>query len=156
MDQYLLKPITRAAMIEALELAKSRILEERERQDDLSRFARESQEYEHYARRVFFERLVSGDLSVPEIYEQAAKLELELDAESYNLVLFTLRSRKDGTAYSEQIDLLQEALIQDLLRNPDYLVFRAGILSYAILIKSTADRIGMIRSWIRMLPQECM
>ncbi len=141
-DQYLLKPITRAAMIEALELAKSRILEERERQDDLSRFARESQEYEHYARRVFFERLVSGDLSVPEIYEQAAKLELELDAESYNLVLFTLRSRKDGTAYSEQIDLLQEALIQDLLRNPDYLVFRAGILSYAILIKSTADRIG--------------
>ena len=59
-DQYLLKPITRASMIQALEQTKARIEEERDQQDYRRRFIRESQEYEHYARRVFFEQLVGG------------------------------------------------------------------------------------------------
>lgn len=141
-DQYLLKPISKAGMIEALERTKKHIEEEREQQDYLRRFARESQEYEHYARRSFFEQLVSGELSVPEIYERSARLEIELDAGSYNIVLFSLQSRKDGTAYSEQADPVQDALIQDLLRNPDYLVFRCSILSYAVLIKGAAEQIA--------------
>ena len=59
-DQYLLKPITKASMIQALEQTKAHIEEEREQRDYRRRFVRESREYEHYARRLFFEKLVGG------------------------------------------------------------------------------------------------
>ena len=66
-DQYLLKPISRASMIKALEQTRSRIQEEREQKEYLQVFTREAREYEAYSRRVFFEKLVSGALSVKEI-----------------------------------------------------------------------------------------
>ncbi len=141
-DQYLLKPISKASMIEALEVTKKRIEEAQEQQDYLRRFERESREYERYERRDFFEKLVSGELSVSEIYERSARLELELDAGAYNIVIFSLQPRKDAAAYSEQADLLQDALIRDLLLHPDYLVFRCSIQSYAVLLEGTAEQIG--------------
>lgn len=136
-DQYLLKPISRTSMIKALEQTKKRIEEDREQRDYLSRFVRESKEYERYARRIFFENLVSGDLSVSEIYEQAASLEIDLDAEAYNVILLQIQSSEHSMAYSEQISRLYDELFQDLFRCPDYLVFRCSILAHAILVKGS-------------------
>ena len=45
-DQYLLKPISRASMIKALEQTRSRIQEEREQKEYLQVFTREAREYE--------------------------------------------------------------------------------------------------------------
>ena len=143
-DQYLLKPITKANMIKALELTKKRIEEEREQKDYLRRFTRETQEYERFSRRVFFEKLVGGIMSVQEIYEQAEKLEIELDADNYNIVLFSLQPQNTLTAYSETCALLQEELIQQLLRFPDLLLFRCNLLSYAILVKGHSGNLKEI------------
>jgi len=143
-DQYLLKPISKASMIEALEQTRRRIEEEREQQQYLQRFTREAREYERYSRRAFFEKLMNGALSVQEIYEQAEKLELELDAEAYNLVLFSLLPQQAATAYSEELALLQEELIEYFLRYPDYLLFRCSFLSYAVLIKGAADKLPQL------------
>ncbi len=155
-DQYLLKPITRSAMIQALELTKKHIEEEQEQQDYLERFNRESQEYERYARRNFFEKLVQGSLSVPEIFEQAARYEIDLDAESYNIVLFSLQSQEDANGYSEQIALLQDRLIQDLIQYPDFLVFRSSVLNIAVLIKGTSGRIEeRTQQCVRVIRDRC-
>ena len=155
-DQYLLKPITRASMIQALEQTKARIEEERDQQDYRSRFVRESQEYEHYARRLFFEKLVGGELRVPEIYEQAKRLELELDAEVYNIVLFTLQPKESATAYSEQSAALQDNLLQDFLQYPDFLVFRGSALSYAVLLKGNRDQMeAQTRRCTQLIEQRC-
>jgi len=149
-DQYLLKPITRASMIQALEQTKARIEEERDQQDYRRRFIRESPEYEHYARRVFFEKLVGGQLRVPEIYEQANRLELELDAEAYNIVLFTLQPKENFTAYSEQSTALQDNLLQD------FLVFRGSALSYAVLLKGNRGQIEMMtKRCVELIEQRC-
>ena len=153
-DQYLLKPITRASMIQALEQTKAHIEEERDQQDYRRRFVRESQEYEHYARRVFFEKLVGGELSVPEIYEQADRL--ELDAEAYNIVLFTLQPKENITAYSEQSAALQDNLLQDFLQYPDFLVFRGSALSYAVLLKGNRGQIeAMTKRCAELIEQRC-
>ena len=156
-DQYLLKPITKASMIQALEQTKARIEEEREQQDYRRRFVRESQEYEHYARRVFFEKLIGGELRVSEIYEQADRLELELDAEAYNIVLFTLQANESGTAYSEQAAALQDSLLQDFLQFPDFLVFRGSALSYAVLIKGSKGQIDSLTGrCVELIQQRCI
>ena len=155
-DQYLLKPITKANMIHALEQTKARIEEEREQQDYRQRFVRESQEYEHYARRLFFEKLVGGELSVSEIYEQADRLELELDAEAYNIVFFTLQPKERGTAYSEQSAALQDDLLQDFLQFPDFLVFRGNALSYAVLLKGSKGQIEALTGrCVELISQRC-
>ncbi len=139
-DQYLLKPITRVNMIKALEETRRRIEEEQEQEEYLQQFIRESKEYEYYARRVFFEKLVSGGLSISEIYEQAKQLEIELDAECFNVVLFSLQVEGESIAYSEQTASIQDRLLEKLSRDPDFLVFRGGVLNYAVLVKAPADR----------------
>lgn len=155
-DQYLLKPITRASMIQALEQTKAHIEEERDQEDYRRRFIRESQEYEHYARRVFFEKLISGQLRVPEIYEQASRLELELDAEEYNIVLFTLQPMESATAYSEQSAALQDNLLQGFLQFPDFLVFRGSALSYAVLLKGSKGQLGTLtQRCVELIQQRC-
>ena len=140
-DQYLLKPITKAAMVQALEQTRSRIEEDQKQQEYLQQFIRESREYEHYERRDFFEKLVGGSLTVPQIYEQAARLEIDLDAECFNIVLFSLQGPDQDRGYSAEASERLETLIGNLYRNPDLLVFREGILSYAVLVKAQKDKI---------------
>ena len=70
-EQYLLKPVTRADMIKALEGIKQKITEESEQQNYISKYEQEFKKFERFSHRAFFEKLVEGSLSVQEIYEQA-------------------------------------------------------------------------------------
>ena len=72
-EQYLLKPVTKASLLKTLEDVSRKIDEEREQKDYLRRFQQEGPEYEQFARRKFFEQITSGTLRVSEIYEQAKK-----------------------------------------------------------------------------------
>ena len=138
-DQYLLKPITKANAIKALEQTKKRIEEEQDQKEYLQTFTREARKYEDYSRRAFFEKLVSGALSVQEIYEQAEKLEIELDAESYNIVLFSIHTPGNVTGYSEGLSRMEETLLRYFIRIPDLLLFRSSLLSHAVLIKGSVE-----------------
>ena len=82
-ERYLLKPVTKNTLMDVLSEVKEKIESETEQQNYLNRFRLEAQEYEQYARLQFMEQVVSGGLSVPQIYEQAEKLELDIRAESY-------------------------------------------------------------------------
>ncbi len=139
-DQYLLKPITKAAMIKALETTRQRIEEEQEQKDYLRRYEQEVKKFENYTRRAFFEKLVEGSLSVEQIYEQADKLNLNLNADGYNFVIFTVQSMND-TAYSESAANVLDGLLNYFLRYPDYILFRCNLLSYAVLIKGDRDNL---------------
>ena len=147
-DQYLLKPITKSSMIKALEQTRKRIEEEQDQKEYLQKFTREARKYEDYSRRSFFEKLVSGALSVQEIYEQAEKLEIDLDAESYNIVLFSIHAPGNVTGYSEKLSRMEEVLLQYFLRTPDMLLFRSSLLSHAVLIKGSTGE-------VRDLTEQC-
>ena len=62
-ERYLLKPITKNALLGVLEEIKEKIEGERANRSYLAQFHREAEEYEQYTRRVFFERMVAGQLS---------------------------------------------------------------------------------------------
>ncbi len=139
-DQFLLKPITKSEMIRALETAKAHIEEEQEQRHYLEQYEQELKKYERFSRRDFFEKLVDGSLSVQEIYEQAEKLQLDLTAEQYNFVVFTLQDVREGT-FSSSAENTLNRLLNDFLRYPDYLFFHSSLLSYALLIKGEEGRI---------------
>lgn len=78
--------------------------EERASRCYLAQFHREAQEYEQYTRRLFFERVVSGQLSVQQIYEAAGKLDIDLRAQCYNIAFFSVPPEHPGSmgAYRNQ------------------------------------------------------
>lgn len=137
-DQYLLKPITKSAILKALEATGQKIREEREQRDYLRRYEQDTKKYESFSRRAFFERLVEGSLSVQQIYEEAQGLHLDLNADGYNFLLFSVQSRQ-ATAYSEAAAVTLDGLLDFFLRYPNYILFRSGLLSYAVLIKGDGE-----------------
>lgn len=142
-EQYLLKPITKNKLIKVLETVREKIEEERAQHSYLSQFQHEAQEYEQYARRRFFERVVAGQLTVQRIYEEAAKLDMDLRAQSYTIALFSILPEHSGVAegYSEPGARVRDALLEHFLKYPEYLLVRWNLTTYIVLIKGDADKI---------------
>lgn len=139
-DRYLLKPITKNALLGVLAELKEKIEGERANRGYLAQFHREYQEYEQYTRRVFFERIVSGQLSVQQIYEAAGKLDIDLRAQCYTIAFFSVLPERGGTAeaYSEPGALLRDALLEHFLKYPEYVLLRWNLSTYAVLLKGDA------------------
>lgn len=145
-EQYLLKPITRSALRKVLLELREKIESEQEQKNYLETFQNEMKEYEDYARRRFLEKIFGGVLTVQQIYEEAAKLSLELDAPSYNLVLLNLQVKRQnpefGTKEPESLERVREALLRYFMRFPEYLIFRWNISLFGIMVKGETARIG--------------
>ena len=139
-DRYLLKPITKKALLDVLAELKEKIEGERANQSYLAQFHREAEEYEQYTRRVFFERIVAGQLSVQEIYESAAKLDIDLRAQCYTIAFFSVLPAPSGPAYSEPGARLRDALLEHFLKYPEYILLRWNLTTYAVLLKGDAAR----------------
>ena len=135
-ERYLLKPITKSTLMGVLEEVREKIQGERAQQNYLAQFHQEAQDYEQYARRRFLERIVAGQLSVQEIYEQAEKLDLDLRAQAYDLALVSAMPESGGTAesYSEPGARLRDSMVSHFLKHPEYILFRWNLNSYAVLL----------------------
>ncbi|MCD7764967.1 MAG: response regulator [Lachnospiraceae bacterium] len=138
-EQYLLKPITKAMLIKTLSEVSEKISSEREQENYLEQFRSEVQEYEQFSRRRFFEELVTGQLSVGEIYEKAEQLGIAIQAQSYNILMYSILVRNTQTNDDEANEAQQEAhegLTHFFQMYPEYLVFRWNVQTYAVLIKA--------------------
>ncbi len=149
-EQYLLKPIVKEKMVETLVTLKKKMDEERQQQEYLARFQLEAQEYETYSRRRFFEKIVTGGLSVLEITETAKTMGIAINAPLYNIVLFSLSSAGyDGSTPESYLDSLAAVIDKVMLyivRRPELILFRWNVTTYAVLIKGEKNNIGEITS----------
>lgn len=137
-DQYLLKPITRQTLRGVLVELREKIEQETEQQDYQDQYQDEMQEFEQFALRRFFEKILDGKLSVKEIYEEAARLSLPLTAASYNLLLFSVYEASESSSLErrEWFTRKQEEVFHYFLRHPQYILFRLDVNCYGVLIKS--------------------
>lgn len=145
-ERYLLKPITKSTLMKVLEEVREKIQGERAQQNYLAQFRQEAQDYEQYARRRFLERVVAGQLSVQEIYEQAEKLDLDLRAKSYNLALVSAmpESGSASESYSEPGARIRDGMVAHFLRHPDYILFRWNLTSFAVLLLERQENMESI------------
>ena len=105
-EQYLLKPVTRSSLQKALQETREKIEQQRVQEEYLEKFKEDMQMYEQFSRRNFFEKVFEGQLSVQEIYEEAQKLSLEMDAAGYNLAMVSLRENRTMEEPSQESRLL--------------------------------------------------
>ena len=143
-ERYLLKPITKTTLLKVLDEVREKIEGERSGRSYAAQFHHEAQEYEQYARREFFERIAAGQLSVPEIYEGAARLDLDLRAQCYTVALFAALPGQSGKTetFSEPEAKLRDALLEHFLKYPEYILLRWNLSTYAVLIKGDTARMG--------------
>lgn len=139
-ERYLLKPITKNALLAVLEEIREKIEGERASREYMTQFRREAQEYDQYTRRVFFERIVTGQLSVPQMYEEARKLDIDLRAQCYNIAFFSVPPERSGAGYSETAARLRDALLEHFLKYPEYILLHWNLTTYAILLKGDRRR----------------
>lgn len=144
-EQYLLKPVTKVTLIRTLNEIQEKIKSEREQENYLEKFRSEVQEYEQFSRRRFFEEMVAGQLSVEGIYEKAAKLNISIHAQCYNLLLYSFETggnflAGEGAA-QEALSQIRDGLTQFFILYPEYLMFRWNLTSYAVLVRGGEDRI---------------
>ncbi len=142
-ERYLLKPITKNALMTVLDEVREKIEGERARMNYTAQFRREAQDYEQYARRRLFEEIVSGRLPVPQIYERAEKLGLDLRAQAFTIALISAVPDQHGVAdgYSEPSARIRDGLVAHFLKYPEYILFRWSLSTYALVIKGDSDKI---------------
>lgn len=143
-ERYLLKPITKGTLRKVLMEIREKIETEQEQKNYLETFQNEMKEYEDYSRRSFLEKVFGGMLSVQQIYEEAAKISLDLDGPCYNIVLLNLQVKRRDPEYAirepEGIDRIREELFRYFMRFPEYLIFQWNISLYGVLIKGEAGQ----------------
>ena len=122
-ERYLLKPITKSALLDALAEIKEKIEAERAQQTYLERFRQETQEYEQYTRRRFLEQVMAGQLTVPQICNRAEEMGLDLVAESYAIALLSLPQDGEAQTSSRGAEA-REAIMEFFLKYPEYLISR--------------------------------
>lgn len=150
-ERFLLKPITKNSLMGVLSELREKIEEERAQHSYLAQFHQEAQEYEQYARRRFFEQVVGGQLTVQQIYGEAAKLDLDLRAQCYTIALFSILPKGAGGSevYSEPAARVRDALLEHFMKYPEYLLLRWNLNTYVVLIKADKDKMdGCVRRCI--------
>ncbi|MGN0205371.1 MAG: response regulator [Coprococcus sp.] len=137
-DQYLLKPVTRLTLRNVMLEMKEKIEQEMEQKDYQAQYQDEIQEFEQFSLRRFFEKMLDGELTVKEIYEEAAQKSIELTADCYSLILFTIYEKNESSSMEsrERFTRKQDEVFHYFLRRPQYILFRMNINCYGVLIKS--------------------
>ena len=103
------------------------------------------QEYERNASRDFFESLVRADFDLEEIYRRADRLNLDIVAEAYNILIFTPdasdSSYNSSEGYSDWEADVHTKIENYFVSHPVAMLFRHQVFSYAILVKGQRDTI---------------
>lgn len=82
-------------------------------------------------------------MPVQDIYEEAAKLSLKINAACYNILLFNLQEKRrieNGGMESEEFARKREELLHYFIRYPEHLVFRLNVNTYGVLIKGSVEQ----------------
>lgn len=144
-EDYLLKPITKNALIERLSEIRSRYEHEKTQKEYYEKFQREMQAYEKNSSRDFFEALIDGSMDMMEVYKRAEKLGLDIVAEAYNVLIFTMNCDEDFSGQRDEYSSW-EAESLELLENffaghSSAMLFRSNIFSYGVLLKGQRETI---------------
>ena len=159
-EQYLLKPVVKHKMVELLISLHKKMEDEKQQLEYFVKFQREAQEYEAFSRRRFFEQIVTGSLSVSEIYEIAKTLDIDLNALHYNIVLFSFNSagfnRSTPESYTDTLAMVQDKVLHFVVTNSDLILFRWNVTTYAVLVKGGNDDINKrTRNCIENIQSRC-
>ncbi|MHC1771383.1 MAG: response regulator [Flexilinea sp.] len=136
---YLLKPICSAKILETILQIKKNVEEERAQQSMSRQYKLDMQENENFQKKKFFTQLVDNTLSVSELLQRAKKLDIELSAQSYNIILFKCYQNEEEIReqYSEIMIQMENQIQKSFSVRNHMILFHRPLEGWAILIKGS-------------------
>ena len=149
-ERYLTKPVTRKAVIKAIEELNRKLEAEQEKESDLLPRREEMAAYGQFLRRRFFEDLFAGNYTVEQIYREAGKRSLDVTGPYYRVLLADIFA-KDPKNEKKTLHACREDLYRFLLRHPGYLVTEWVSSSFCVIVRG--DREAVLRGSDRVKDQ---
>ncbi len=110
-SRYLSKPISGAELLKEVDAMAEQIREKRREMEIREKYSREMEESIEREKKNLFEYLVNGQKTAAELFEIAEKLNINLSAIWYNIVLIKARSMKHGQEeYSNSLVLIDREM----------------------------------------------
>lgn len=134
--RYLTKPISGDDLIKEIDMVAEQIEEKRKEREVLEKYNREMEENQIQERKKLFQYLVTGNMSVPELLDMSEKLQIDISAIWYNIVLVHIQpTNKDASEFSSRMVYVEEKLKQFEIEN-DVIFFDRNLDGKAILVKA--------------------
>ncbi len=134
--QYLSKPINGEDLLKEVDAIAVRITEKRKDWEIREQYKKEMEENLQKCRKDLFQYLVTGTKSMEELLGIADKLDLDLSAIWYNIVLLKIQSQKHAhNEYSNSIVEIEQKL-KELDHSPSMIMFDRNLEGQALLFKA--------------------
>ncbi|NLL80436.1 MAG: response regulator [Clostridiales bacterium] len=137
---YLLKPISSAKLLEAVNRVAEMIRQERAQKEHTGKFGHVLEEYEKLERQRFFTDLMFNRMSMSEVLEKGKELEIDLAAQDYRFLLFCIRQSEElGPVYSEELVSVSQEIEKAFLEQERIYLFERGTEGWAFLLKADSE-----------------
>lgn len=136
--EYLSKPINGEELLREVNAIAVKIEEKHREQEIREKYIKEMEENFREERKELFRYLVTGAKSVPELLELADKLDIDLSALWYNMILIKVQSLQHAQdEYSNSLVKIEEEIQQ--LEGEQVLVFDRGLEGKALVFKADSE-----------------
>ncbi len=134
-EEYILKPISPARLLETIKSVQKKIEESRKNESALEEWSREEiLERNALEQQKLFRALVSGQMSMTELVEAGRKLEMDLMASFYEISIFNFTlPGETGDAYSEKQNAFGSQVLDEIDEIDGCFLFDRGTEGFAIL-----------------------
>ena len=134
-EEYILKPISPARLLEKIKSVQKKVEENRKNENSLEEWSREELlEKNAIEQQKLFRSLVSGQMSMPELVEAGRRLDMELTASFYEISIFSFSlSGENIDSYSEKHNSFGARVLDDIGEIDGSYLFDRGTEGFAIL-----------------------
>ena len=137
--QYLTKPINGADLLREIDAVAEKIREKARERAIREKYIKEMKEGYAKERKDLFHYLVTGSKSMAELLELAGRLEIDLSAIWYNILLFKMQPAKQGhDEYSNRLIEIEKQLAE-LAEVGDLLLFQRELEGVAFLFRADSE-----------------
>ena len=137
--QYLTKPINGADLLREIDVVAEKIREKARERAIREKYIKEMKEGYAKERKDLFHYLVTGSKSMAELLELAGRLEIDLSAIWYNILLFKMQPAKQGhDEYSNRLIEIEKQLAE-LAEAGDLLLFQRELEGVAFLFRADSE-----------------
>lgn len=131
MEDYLLKPVTSAQLLEAIRRIAEKIYGRRGRQEE----TKNEKEQRTLTKRRLFRHIVSGEHSFSEVLKEAREQEIELAAERYNVLMLQLFFEDGTETFYEKDEAFEDHMEQFFAYGSSVICAKLSCGEYHLVLK---------------------
>lgn len=126
--EYLVKPLSSAKLLETVKEIGSRIEQENEKKIYLEQFKKDMKEMELHEKEKLLNEILEGQTSVTGLLEKGERLNIDLAAGVYNIILFVMREDGDGGQnYSSALVEAWDMIVDQVEQSEHIYMFNRGV-----------------------------